>query len=118
MLQPVYVCRDSETMAYGLFSLLPVGPVVVVPANVGIMKLAGCVHFVSASKPGPSDSYNRFSLTNMESISLAECEERYSSVPKPGEAWLVTEGRKYINWERVDQNMFLLNDDGSYHRDD
>jgi len=64
--------------------------------------------------------YNKNCYTdgNMEEISEKTCLRRYGSVPEPGEAWLVTEGRKYINWDRVDQNMFLLNEDGSYHKDD
>ena len=30
------------------------------------------------------------------------------SLPEKCEAWLVEEGRKYINWTRVDQNLHLM----------
>ncbi len=128
MFEPVYVCRAS-------FDSL----VHVIPAKTGIVKVVGCHYFcpavklfheelgeiyVYAGQEGDSLYGSDISWLGDEAhrdryeISLAECQKRYSSIPKPGEAWLVTEGRKYINWDRADQNMFLLNEDGSFYKED
>ena len=98
MFEPVYVCRDS---VYDM--------ILVIPARIGIVKIKGCVQFYRAKK-----LYGGY--TNWEAdvwISQAECRKRYSSVPDNGTAHLVEEGRKFINWTRVDHNLHLLNVNGS-----
>ncbi len=113
MFEPVYVSRDSHALYYhGMFH----DGIDVTPAKIGIVKLAGCIFFV----PAIVDVCGRYNFVGgacVERISLPTCQERYGSVPEPGEAWLVTEGRKYINWDREDQNMFLLNSDGSFYKE-
>ena len=102
MFEPVYVTRAT-------FDRLMVR---IIPANIGIVKLYGCCYFAAAIKDkGRLNS--PLCDPHEENIYLKECEKRYSSVPAEGEAWLVEEGRKYINWTRVDHNLHLLNADGS-----
>jgi len=111
MFEPVFVCRAT-------YQDYDCARIMVVPATVGIVKLQGCHYFAAAVK----DEDGEYGFRNIESgaehIAQVACKKRYSSVPKPGEAWLVTEGRKCINWNRADQNMFLLNDDGSLYKED
>ncbi len=102
MFESVFVCRSTVGDS-----------IVIVPAKIGIVKLEGCVQFVCAIK----DKYGDYGAIYEESkeayISVQECRARYSSFPPRNTAWLVEEGRKYINWTRVDQDMHLLNTDGS-----
>ena len=99
MFEPIYVCRGTYYNQ----------SVMVVLAKIGIVKLTGCCFFIPAlKKRGDYGSSSR-----SEIICLATCRKRYGSIPKIEEAWLVEEGRKYINWTRVDQNLHLLNEDGS-----
>ncbi len=115
MFEPVYVSRDSRAL---FINNMFHDCIDVIPAKIGIVKLAGCVFFMPAIKDD-CGKYNAPDLDeHFEQISLSTCQKRYGSVPEPGEAWLVTEGRKFINWEREDQNMFLLNKDGSLYKED
>ena len=102
MFESVYVCRSTVGDS-----------IVIVPAKIGIVKLEGCVQFFCAIK----DKYGDYGAIYEESkeayISVRECRTRYSSFPPRNTAWLVEEGRKYINWTRIDQEMHLLNADGS-----
>ena len=104
MFESVYVCRDTEQDFH----------VTIVPAWVGIVKITGCVEFYAAIKKRHGKYGSAFD-DNIEdnNTTLAECRRKYDSVPEKGEAWLVEEGRKFINWTRVDHNMHLLNADGS-----
>ncbi len=104
MFKPVYVCRGSADWR-----------VLVIPADVGIVKIQGCCFFALATKDEEGDyGFTPQSITGERWISAHTCRERYGSVPDSDEAWLVEEGYKYINWTRVDKNMALLNYDGSY----
>ena len=100
MFESVYVCRDS---VYNM--------ILVIPARVGIVKIQGCVQYYAAikNKQGEFDYEHKCDVW----LALEECKRKYSSYPDYGTAWLVEEGRKYINWTRVDQDMHLLNADGS-----
>ncbi len=102
MFEPVFVTMDTYEVDYAE----------VTPARIGIVKIQGCVAYYTARK---SCGYY---IPPRESISFKECRERYSSVPKAGEAWLVEEGRKYINWTRVDHNMPLLDYKGNIVKED
>lgn len=86
----------------------------VIPAHVGIVKLEGCHYFVPAGK----DKGGYYGCGESECITSAICLERYGSVPKEGEAYLVEEGRKYINWTRVDEDMYLLDNQGNIVKED
>ena len=104
MFESVYVCRDT-----GQYS-----NIVIAPAHIGIVKLEGCYMFRCAIKDTNGDYGNIYDGEKEDwTIRAERCREKYSSVPKNGEAWLVEEGRKYINWTRVDLDMHLLNADGS-----
>ena len=108
MFESVYVCKSTFDHNF----------IVVVPADIGIVKLKGCLFFAAAEKGthgrryGGKDGYGTPHKSYV-SITNSRCEQVYSSVPAKGEAWLVEEGRKYINWTRVDHNLHLLNADGS-----
>ena len=102
MFESVYVCRSTVGDS-----------IVIVPAKIGIVKLEGCVQFFCAIK----DKYGDYGAIYEESkeayISVQECRTRYSSFPPRNTAWLVEEGRKYINWTRVDHTMHLLDRKGN-----
>lgn len=100
--EPIFVCRDS----------FAIGRVRIFPARVGIVKLEGCHYFAAALK-GDNGEYGYTCVEGQDHITLSACHRRYGSVPAKGEAWLVEEGRKHINWERVDHNMYLLEEDGT-----
>ena len=102
MFESVYVCRASYNKGCEWC-------IDVFPAHIGIVKKAGCCYFASANNYKKNDGYGK----PTERISKSQCRQQYSSVPPAGTAWLVEEGRKYINWTRVDHNMHLLNPDGS-----
>ena len=99
MFESVYVCRDTYC-----------SKALIIPADIGIVKLEGCVAFYPATKiDGDYGNENDCD----EWISYPACRGRYGAIPSKGTAWLVEEGRKYINWTRVDHNLHLLNANGS-----
>ncbi len=102
MFEPVYVCRSTIGDS-----------IIIVPARIGIVKVEGCVQFFCAIKDKYGDYGTIYEYSKEAYISVRECRARYSSVPPRNTAWLVEEGRKYINWTRVDLDMHLLNADGS-----
>ena len=109
MFEPVYIAKDE-------FQNCEIDTVVVISARVGIVKLEGCYHFAPAIKnAGGNYGYEE---QHTEYISSATCRRRYGAVPKEGEAYLVEEGRKYINWTRVDEDMYLLDDQGNIVKED
>ena len=104
MFEPVFISRDTEQIRF----------VTIVPARIGIVKIKGCLQFVAAIKDVDGEyGYVTDSTKEKNSTTLPECKRLYGSVPNREEAWLVEEGRKYINWLRVDQDLHLLNADGS-----
>ena len=100
MFEPVYVSRDSNYQV----------TVTVVPAHIGIVKIEGCHQFEPAIKDSDGDyGYGK----EAKYIAQATCRRKYGDVPEEGEAYLVEEGRKYINWTRVDEDMYLLDTQGN-----
>ncbi len=83
----------------------------VIPAHVGIVKLKGCHYFIPAVKD--KDGCYESDEQHVSTITSATCRRRYGAVPKEGEAYLVEEGRKHINWTRVDEDMYLLDIQGN-----
>ncbi len=101
--EPVYVSRATFDRKF----------ILVVPAHIGIVKLGGCYYFAPAVKTSDGEYwYLLYEKVGGEEISLSTCRRRYGSIPASGEAWLVEEGNKYINWTREDQNMHLLDEKG------
>lgn len=113
MFEPVFVTRNSYMNSDGG------QPIEVIPSSVGIVKVYGCHQFFVAVK-GANGLYGgcRPAEHGLEYISVDVCKKRYGSIPEPGEAWLVQERKDYISWDREDQNMFLLNENGSYCKND
>ena len=102
MFESVYVCRNTNGSL-----------ITIVPARIGIVKLKGCVQFFCAIKNSDGKYGYIYDTSGEDYVPHKLCRDMYSSVPPDGTAWLVEEGRKYINWTQVDQNMHLLNADGS-----
>lgn len=105
MFEPVYITRDTIGMI----------KVQINPAYIGIVKIAGCVQFEPAIK-GVFNCYggsHNHGKAGVAFITLATCRKKYGSIPAQGEAWLVEEGRKYINWTQVDHEMYLLDEKGN-----
>ena len=98
MFKPVYVTRDTVQSNF----------VSVIPANVGIVKVEGCVVYWPAIKADNGRYGGVFCEVGARNISLSTCRRRYSGVPKQGEAWLVEEKRNHILWTRVDEDLHLL----------
>lgn len=101
MFKPVFVSKDTETISR-------LATIDVTPFKLGIVKVKGCVQYFTRKKRN-----GRFTTKGMEAITKQECKKRYGSVPGRGSAWLVEEGRKYINWTQVDQDMPLMDDRGN-----
>ncbi len=105
MFEPVYITRDTCCMKeYAQ----------IIPAHIGIVKLKGCVRFEPAIK-NAAHFYGGFVNRNKAGatfMKLFACRRKYGSIPAKGEAWLVEEGRKYINWTQVDQDLHLLDEKG------
>ena len=99
----VYVTRDTVQSNF----------VSVIPANVGIVKVDGCVIYWPAVKADNGRYGGVFCEVGARNISLSTCRRRYSGVPKQGEAWLIEEGREYINWTRVDEELYRVNIKGN-----
>ncbi len=106
MFEPVFVTRDSNANF-----------ITVVPAHVGIVKVEGCYQFFCAIKDEDGE-YGYNYDDNEKAIARSTCRRRYGSVPKKGEAYLVEEGRKHINWTRVDEEMYLLDREGNIVKED
>ncbi len=105
MFEPVFVSRNSDYAYY----------VKVVPAHIGIVKINGCYQFEAAVKDEDGD----YGFDDeFELIVKSTCRQRYGAVPKLGEAYLVEEGRIYIHWTRVDEDMYLLDSQGNIIKED
>lgn len=100
MEKAVFITRDSDQERC----------VEVWVAEQGIVKLEGCVMYYGFSN-FEADGAVYFNL-GCESTLIAECCERYGTVPHKGQAWLVEDKGKYWQWTRVDHNMCLLDDCG------
>ena len=72
------------------------------PAALGLRKYARCIEFGIGELNGPqSDSKNDWGAVVL--LDNDACETVFFGEPEQGEAWLVTPGKGYYNWERVDE---------------
>ena len=99
----VYITRDTNQEGY----------VTITPANVGIVKVDGCVIYWPAVKAYNGRYGGVFCEVGAKNISLSTCRRRYSGIPKQSEAWLVEEKHDHILWTRVDEDLYLLNIEGN-----
>jgi len=114
MFEPVYLVRGTLPLSAVIFA---------VPAKTGIVSLAGACHWFAPAIKDADGYYGQHPVDcpGVEVYSTTRgfdaCRKKYGDIPGVGEAWLVQERKGYISWDREDQNMFLLNWDGSYHKE-